>query len=140
MNIKKREQSQLKERRKNIRSTGSEEKRGYIRTEVSVPMTLHIEKKGVIERVKARTSDVSASGMMIELGQQIPIGSQVKIDIEPQGSSNPIHCIGKVVRFMPTDKDGKYVCGVEFLTIEEDNKNSFLKFLCDVIYKSSSGE
>jgi c-di-GMP-binding flagellar brake protein YcgR len=130
----------LKERRKNIRSTGSSEQRSYIRTNVYVPMALYIQGPKETEKLHARTCNISASGMMIELDTQVPIAEKVKIDITLPGTLNPIHCFGKAVWSDSSGAQSKFQCGIEFVSIEEDNKNTFLKFLCDLIYKGGDAE
>lgn len=128
---------QLKERRQNIRSSGSAEKRTYIRTEASVPVKLQIEDSESVQLIKGVTCNVSATGMMIELDQKIALDTKLDIDILPSGASNAIHCAGKVVWVAQSQKVGNHLCGVEFAEIEEDNKNTFLKFLCDAIYNAT---
>ncbi len=130
----------FKERRKNIRSTGSSEQRNYIRTNVYVPMFLYVQGPKETEKIHARTCNISASGMMIELDTQVPAGEKVKIDITAPGSLNPIHCSGKTVWSDFSDAQSKFQCGIEFVSIEEDNKNTFLKFLCDLIYEGDDAK
>ena len=125
---------QLKERRENIRSSGSAENRTYIRTETSVPIKLQIEGGESIQLIKGVTCNVSATGMMIELDEKIALDTKLGIDILPSGASNAIHCAGKVVWMAQSQKRDQHYCGIEFATVEEDNKNTFLKFLCDAIY------
>ena len=115
----------------------SKERRVYIRTETSVTMTLHLKCDGSTEEIEARTMNVSASGMMAEIGKDLPLASEVRIDLIPPGSANPVHCSGKIIWSTPLAESGRYQCGIIFTNIEEDNKNTFLKFLCDTIYKSS---
>ena len=130
----------LKERRKNVRSTGSGEQRNYIRTNVYVPMLLYVQGPKETEKIHARTCNISASGMMLELDVQVPAGEKVKIDLTPPDTLNPIHCSGKAVWSDFSEDQSKFQCGIEFVSIEEDNKNTFLKFLCDLIYKGGDAE
>ncbi len=132
----KKDKSSLKERRKNSRQTGKNEQRYYIRIDVSVPTILSIRKKDAVEKIKAYVKNVSASGMMIHLDKKLLTGVETSIDMHAPDTLNPIHCNGKVVRVIAADKPGKYSCGIIFTRIEEDNKNTFLKFLCDTIYRS----
>lgn len=132
----KRNKSSLKERRKSSRQTGNKEQRYYIRIDVSVPTTLSIKKRGAVEKIKAYAKNVSASGMMINLDKKLSTGIEAAIDMHAPDTLNPIHCIGKVIRVTAADKPGRHNCGIIFTGIEEDNKNTFLKFLCDTIYRS----
>jgi hypothetical protein len=49
---------------------------------------------------------------------------------------NPVHAKARVIwkRKVSLEDAAPYNCGLEFVEIEEDNKNTFLKFLCDLIY------
>jgi len=114
----------------------SKERRRYIRTETSVPMTIYIKQDDAAKAVNANTRNISASGSMLEVGSKLPVGKEVRIEIDAPGSANPVHCRAKIVWAAPIPNTGRYHCGIEFTNIEEDNKNTFLKFLCDVIYKS----
>ncbi|MDD5504895.1 MAG: PilZ domain-containing protein [Candidatus Omnitrophica bacterium] len=129
---------EVRERRSSNRKTGSDEKRNYIRADVSVPIIIYVKKKNGPEKVNARAWNISASGMMVEAGDNFDTGIKVGIEITTPGSPNPVHCKGRIV-WASEGKIGKngYSYGVEFISIEEDNKNTFLKFLCDLIYKNS---
>ncbi len=126
----------IKEKRKSSRQTGDKEQRYYIRIDVLVPAIFSIKKKGGIEKIKAHVKNVSASGMMVNVNKKLTFGTDTAIDMHAPDAPNPIHCNGKVVWTVSVDKKGKYRCGVVFTDIEEDNKNTFLKFLCDTIYRS----
>lgn len=128
----------LKERRKHVRPSGSQEKRNYIRTAASVPLTVYIKKTDSAKGVKGHTRNISATGMMVECSTELPVGLDARIDFYPPGASNPVHCNGKVVWAGPREKDGRYNYGIGLTKIEEDNKNTFLKFLCDAIYNVAS--
>lgn len=114
------------------------EKRRFIRTETSIPMSLHFKKRDQLKKVETVTRNISATGTMVELKEQLPVGAEVKIDLNTPGSPNPVHCRGRVIWSTPISEAGKYSCGIEFINIEEDNKNTFLKFLCDTIYVTGS--
>lgn len=115
------------------------EKRAYIRTDTSIPMTIHLKEGKKTKEVESITRNISATGMRIELSQQLPVGAEVKIDLNTPGSPNPVHCTGKIIWSAPTSEADKYNSGIAFTGVEEDNKNTFLKFLCDTIYKTSNG-
>ncbi|GEM_PF-519125 len=136
MNEPKEDKDSLKERRQSNRKTGSKEKRNYIRTRFSVPILIYIQGKNDAEKITARAWDISASGMMIEADAKLTVGIEPDIDMTPPDSLNPIHCKGKIVWSSRRSIGNGHNYGVEFISIEEDNKNTFLKFLCDLIYKS----
>ena len=41
------------------------------------------------------------------------------------------------IKQLSLEDDAPYDIGIELTEIEEDNKNTFLKFLCDLIYNLS---
>ncbi len=133
---KKDNSSLVRERRRSSRPAGGKEKRYYIRIDISVPVTLGIKKKEGLERAKASVRNISASGMMMDTKKKLPVGTETEIEMSPPGALNPIHCDGKITRVKAADRPGRYNCGVIFTSIEEDNKNTFLKFLCDAIYRT----
>ena len=51
-------------------------------------------------------------------------------------AKNPVHIQSNVVWHSPASGAGQELAdvGFEFIKIEEDNKNTFLKFFCDLIY------
>jgi len=126
-----------KERRQYTRPSGSKERRIYIRTKASVPLTFNIEAAGGTKAFEAVTKNVSATGLLVEADKKIPLNVEGRIDINTPDSSNPVHAMGKIVRCSAIEGSDKFDCGIEFTSIEEDNKNTFLKFLCDAIYKVS---
>ena len=55
----------------------------------------------------------------------------------PEMPGNEIHATGRVIwkRRLSLEDKSPFDIGIEFGEIAEDDKNSFLKFLCDFIYK-----
>ena len=62
--------------------------------------------------------------------------SFLQIKLEIPEVLNPVHLRGEVLRSNKTtlEDDAPFVIGMRFEKIEEDNKNTFLKFLCDLLY------
>jgi hypothetical protein len=60
--------------------------------------------------------------------------AELKLDLP--GTQNPVHAKGIVVwkKKISLEDRSPYDVGIEFSEIEEDNKNTFLKFFCDHIY------
>jgi hypothetical protein len=75
---------------------------------------------------------------MAEAEKKLPVESEVRIDLKIPNAPNPVHCSGRIIWSVSAKGPGVYNCGIEFIEIEEDNKNTFLKFLCDAIYKATS--
>lgn len=86
---------------------------------------------------KSVTKDLSAEGLRLESKtKDLKEGSILELKLEIYGANNPVHAKGKVVwkKRLSLEDNAPYDIGIELTGIEEDNKNTFLKFLCDLIY------
>lgn len=119
---------------------GPQEKRRYIRTAVSVSLLLRYEENNDVREIEATTKNISATGMLVKIDRKLPTDQKLDISFFTPNHPNPVHCKGKAVWSTALAKPGMYHCGIEFTHIEEDNKNTFLKFLCDSIYKTVAAE
>ena len=111
------------------------ERRKYIRLKTPVAVTYTIPGTGVVN--SSVTKDISADGLRLETGAKgVEEGSVLELKLELHGANNPVHAKGKVVwmKQLSLEDDAPYDIGVELIEIEEDNKNTFLKFLCNLIY------
>ena len=111
------------------------EKRRYIRLKTPIPLT-YTAADGV-NIYDSVTKNISADGLRFETEEKsLKEGSVIEFKLALPGASNPIHAKGKVVwkKRLTLEDNAPYDLGVEFIEIEEDNKNTFLKFLCDLIY------
>ncbi|MBI5124568.1 MAG: PilZ domain-containing protein [Candidatus Omnitrophica bacterium] len=111
------------------------ERRKYIRLRTPIPVTYTIQETGNI--YKSVTKDISADGLRIETrAKDLKESCPVELKLEIYGANNPVHAKGKVVwrKKLSLEDGAPYDVGIEFSEIEEDNKNTFLKFLCDLIY------
>jgi len=61
--------------------------------------------------------------------------AELKIDIP--NALSPVHAKAKVIwkRKLSTENGAPFDMGCEFTNIEEDNKNTFLKYFCDLLYE-----
>lgn len=111
------------------------ERRKYIRLKTPVSITYIIPNTGVGHNLT--TKDISADGLRLQTkSKDIREGSILELKLELCGANNPVHAKGKVVWMKQLSLEDNAMCdvGIEFTEIEEDNKNTFLKFLCDLIY------
>ena len=111
------------------------ERRKYIRLKTPIPIIYTIADMGNIYR--SVTKDISAEGLRFEANtKDLKESSNIEIKLEIYGANNPVHAKGKVVwkRRLSLEDGTPYDVGIELTEIEEDNKNTFLKFLCDLIY------
>ena len=116
-----------------------EERRRYIRLETPLKISYVLQNKEKI--LKVTSKDISPVGVRFEAVEKIEVGSRVDLTLHLPKSSNPVHAQGKLVwiKKLTLEDDSPYDAGIEFVRIEEDNKNTFLKFLCDLIYSRGKG-
>lgn len=111
------------------------ERRKYIRLKTPIPLAYVISNSGSIHN--SVTKDISADGLRFEVREKgLKEGMEIELKLDIYGSHNPIHAKGKIMwqRQLSLEDNAPYDVGIEFTEIEEDNKNTFLKFLCDLIY------
>ena len=111
------------------------ERRRYIRLLTPLEIAYTVAGSGNIR--KTMTKNISADGLRFETTDaDLKEMTMIEIKLDIPTAPNPIHAKGKIVwRKRVSLEDGSpFDCGVEFTEIEEDNKNTFLKFLCDLIY------
>ena len=115
----------------------SEERRRYIRLEAPIDIRYVVEGKDRVLRTV--TKNISALGTRLSIPEEVGAKTSLEITMDLPNTPNPVHIKGQVVWVKRLSlKDGSsYDIGIEFTKIEEDNKNTFLKFLCDLIYKQS---
>ena len=111
------------------------EKRQFIRFNIALKVSYIIHKDPKVEKI-GTTKDVSAQGMQLLTGDKLDVGDKVDLKIFVPEALNPAHMKGIVVwsRESGPAKSHSYSSGICFEKIEEDNKNTFLKFLCDLMY------
>ena len=91
----------------------------------------------MVEEIQTQSKNISATGMMVETEKEISSDTAVELSLTPAETPNPIHINAKAIWSEKIEGQNLFNTGIEFTKIEEDNKNTFLKFLCDVIYKLS---
>lgn len=112
------------------------EKRKFIRFEIALKVTYTIQKEPKMEKVGI-TKDVSAGGIKLLTEERLETGKKVDLKMFIPEALNPAHLNG-VVLWSRDNEEGKkpsYCAGIEFGRIEEDNKSTFLRFLCNLMYK-----
>lgn len=114
----------------------TQERRRYIRLEVPISIIIRQQKQAQKE-YRVSSKNISASGTMVELEGQLQIGEPLELKLIMPGAPNPVHADGEVIWITKEPDKNIFNTGIKFVKIEEDNKNTFLKFLCDSIYKSS---
>jgi c-di-GMP-binding flagellar brake protein YcgR len=111
------------------------ERRRYIRLEVPLKITYTIPELHKVYTTVAK--NISADGIRFESQEKgLKESSIIELKIEIPNIPSAVHIKGRVIwKSKLTLEDGApFDVGVEFIEIEDDNKNTFLKFLCDLIY------
>jgi len=111
------------------------ERRKYIRLRANLQLTYTIPQSRIVRTTSAK--NISADGIRFETHEkELAEGQAVELKLEAPGAFSPIHAKGIVIwkRKLSLEDNAPYDVGIEFTEIEEDNKNTFLKFLCDLIY------
>lgn len=117
------------------------ERRKYIRLRAAIDTTYIVSETG--KMYTTTTKDLSVDGLRFEThDKDLKESSIVELKLSIPGSTSPVHAKGKVVwkRKISLEDEAPYDIGIEFSSIEEDNKNTFLKYLCDLIYSLPKGE
>lgn len=111
-----------------------EEKRQYLR--LNIPVEIEYTLSDSQKLCKSVTKDISALGLRFTSSEELKKGSGLEIKLKLPNIPNPVHASGRIawIDKIGTDDAAPFDVGVEFLKIEEDNKNTFLKYLCDLIY------
>ena len=111
------------------------ERRKYIRLKTPISVTYTLPDTGTMHT--STTKDLSAEGLRLESkAKDIKEGSILELKLDIYGANNPVHAKGKVVwkKQLSLEDNAPSDIGIEITVIEEDNKNTVLKFLCDLIY------
>lgn len=111
------------------------ERRRYIRLLSPISVAYTVPETGSVHSTSYK--NVSADGLRIETtDRELKESGMVELKLSIVGAPNPVHARGRVIwkKKMSLEDNAPFDCGIEFTEIEEDNKNTFLKFLCDLIY------
>lgn len=111
------------------------ERRKYIRLQTPVEMTyVVLENNRVYNTI---SKNISADGIRFETNDKdLKTGGLVELKLNIAGASNPVHAKAKAIwkKKLSLEDAAPFDVGLEFTEIEDDNKNTFLKFLCDLLY------
>ncbi len=111
------------------------ERRRYLRLRAPIDIFCYIPEKE--NSHSATTKNISADGLRFETrNKTIDESSIIELKLNIPDVANPVHAKGRVVwkKKISLEDTAPFDVGIEFIDIEEDNKNTFLKFLCDTIY------
>jgi len=117
---------------------GFRERRRYVRLKTPVELLYFSGEGGGVS--KAAASNISADGLRFQVeDKDMKEGDSLELRLSIVGTTNPVHAKAKVVwkKRISLEDGSPFDIGLEFTDIEEDNKNTFLKSLCDLIYAIS---
>jgi len=107
------------------------ERRKFIRMEAPVGLRVITPDNKIFNPT---VKNFSTLGIRFETDESLSENQQLDITLLLPNVRNPVHISGRVVWQKQSEARAGYDVGCEFTRIEEDNKNSFLKFFCDLIY------
>jgi hypothetical protein len=98
------------------------QRRDYARVEAVVPVRL----TGVDEPVDGETTtrNVSGNGMLVHDPWRMPLGIDVRIELEVEAGAPRVHALGRVVREAGTD-----LKGIRFDDIGRDDEERLIRFV-----------
>ena len=115
-------------------SKSLEEKRRYLRLNNALTIEYRLPDSNKV--YTATTKDISALGVRFTTNEKLQEGSGVEITLNLPNIQSAIHVSGRIA-WLKKISSGDNIAvevGIEFLKVEEDNKNTFLRYLCDLIY------
>ena len=114
------------------------ERRRYIRLKVPIEISYTAPERGRF--FKTVTKDISGDGLRFESSNKTlkPL-DLIYVNLSIPGGANPVHTRARIKwkKKVSLEDASPFDIGVEFAEIEEDNKNTFLKFICDLLYNIS---
>ena len=110
------------------------ERRRFVRIET--PLKILINSNGV--QFETITKNVSPVGLRFESQNQLEKNVELEVLMYLPDLDVPIKLKGKVIwqNKVTLEDKAPYDVGIEVVEIKEEDKNSFLKYLCDLLYDS----
>ncbi|MEK7447904.1 MAG: ATPase, T2SS/T4P/T4SS family [Planctomycetota bacterium] len=105
------------------------EQRVYRRLRTRVPLEYSLYKKSMDDReeqflreFRTIATDISATGVLFETNQFVPVSAIVKLKIELPFVPKKIECLVRIIRVEEIKKSGRYNVGSQFLDIDSADK------------------
>lgn len=114
------------------------ERRRFVRVET--PLKVVVTEGDRIDEVV--TKNISPMGFRFEVSREYKQTEDLELALYIPSTEKAIHIKGKVVwqEKISLEDNAPYDVGIEVTQVDEKDKNVFLKFLCDLLYKSSYKE
>ena len=75
-----------------------------------------------------KTTNVSSTGMLVEVRTPLEVGSRVKVKLFVPGSTNQVEITGEVIREAAVTDTG-HTYGVQFVELSQDSEFELQRFL-----------
>ena len=111
------------------------ERRSFIRMREPISVSYTVAERDKVYNVTAK--DISAEGLRFQTtDRMIKEGDTLEMRLDIRAVANPVHVKSKIMwkKKLSLEDNAPFDVGTELIEIEEDNKNTFLKFLCDLLY------
>jgi c-di-GMP-binding flagellar brake protein YcgR len=82
---------------------------------------------GTVNRGAIR--DLSLEGALFECSSPIELDSLIRLAVDVEGHASPIYCSGRVVRCLPTTREGWHNLGVSFTEVSDKDRAELRKLL-----------
>ncbi len=92
------------------------------RLAVRLPARLDVQVGAGVNRLFCQTENLSASGMLVRMPRNIPVGEEVEFEVYLPGERDPIEGGGKVVRHTQPDRENAVGVGVQFTGFQGDGQ------------------
>lgn len=114
------------------------ERRRFVRVET--PLKVVVTEGDRIDEVV--TKNISPMGFRFEVSREYKQTEDLELALYIPSTEKAIHIKGKVVwqEKISLEDNAPYDVGIEVTQVDEKDKNVFLKYLCDLLYKSSYKE
>ncbi|MGB2630155.1 MAG: PilZ domain-containing protein [Candidatus Omnitrophota bacterium] len=111
------------------------ERRRYVRIEA--PLKVKLASGGKSYEVTSK--DISPVGVRLEIGEKLKEAEGLSLSVSLPDVAKPVRIKGKLVWQAKTSLEDKapYDVGVEIVEVDDKDKSSFLKYVCDVLYISA---
>ncbi len=111
------------------------ERRRFIRFETALKVRYIVQYQDPPVEKTGTTKNLTAEGIQVVTETPLSEGDSLELKIDLPKAPNPVHIYGSVVwsEESKTAEGSIYNSGIKFIKIEEDNKNTFLKFLCELM-------
>ena len=114
------------------------ERRRFIRAEIPAKLVV----KGGSHTDEIIAKNISPVGLGFEIGRELKDSEMLEVSLYLPSIDEPIALEGRVAwhNKVSREDDAPYDVGLEIVGVEDEKKNIFLKYLCDVLYESAYKE